>query len=43
MKRKKKRVYLGAESYEDQRVKDFVFALVFLSIGVGCIIAIILL
>tara|TARA_R110002126_G_scaffold261881_1_gene404717 strand:+ start:170 stop:370 length:201 start_codon:yes stop_codon:yes gene_type:complete len=43
MKRKKKRVYLGAESYEDQKVKDFFFALGFLSIGVVCILTIILL
>jgi|TARA_R110000782_G_scaffold48433_2_gene106043 hypothetical protein len=43
MKRKKKRVYLGAESYEDQKVKDFIFALGFLSIGVVCILTIILL
>ena len=42
MKRKKKRVYLGAESYEDQKVKDLAFALLFLTIGVGCILTLIL-
>ena len=42
MKRKKKRVYLGAESYEDQKVKDLVFAIILLSIGLCCILSIII-
>lgn len=42
MKRKKKRVYLGAESYDDQRLKDLAFAVLFLTIGIGFIVALIL-
>ena len=43
MKRKKKKVYLGAASYEDQKVKDLAFAVLFLTIGIGFITALILL
>ena len=43
MKRKKKRVYLGAESHDDQRLKDLAFAVLFLTIGIGFIVALILL
>ena len=42
MKRKNKKVYLGAASYEDQKVKDLAFAILLLMIGVGCILTIIL-
>jgi hypothetical protein len=43
MKRKKKRVYLGAASYEDQKIKDLAFAVLFLTIGIGFIVTLILL
>mgnify|MGYP003626280283 CR=1 len=42
MKRKKKRVYLGARSYEDQKVQDLVFAIILLAIGFCCIASIII-
>ncbi len=42
MKSKKKIVYLGAASYENQKVKDLAFAVLFLTIGIGCILTIIL-
>ena len=42
MERKRKRVYLGAASYENQKVKDLAFAVLFLTIGIGCILTIIL-
>ena len=42
MKRKKKRVYLGAESYEKQKLADLAFAVLFLTIGIGFIVALIL-
>jgi len=42
MKRKKKRVYLGAESYEKQKIADLAFAVLFLTIGIGFIVALIL-
>tara|TARA_R110001606_G_scaffold170391_1_gene315817 strand:- start:132 stop:263 length:132 start_codon:yes stop_codon:yes gene_type:complete len=41
MKRKKKRVYLGAESYEKQKIADLAFAVLFLTIGIGFIVALI--
>ena len=43
MKRKKKRVYLGAASYEKQKIADLAFAVLFLTIGIGFIVALILL
>ena len=43
MKRKKKRVYLGAASYEKQKIADLAFAVFFLTIGIGFIVALILL
>ena len=43
MKRKKKRVYLGAASYEKQKIADLAFAVLFLTIGIGFIAALILL
>ena len=43
MKRKKKRVYLGAASYEKQKIADLAFAVLFLTIGIGFITALILL
>ena len=43
MKRKNKKVYLGAASYEDQKVKDLAFAILFLTIGLGFIVALIVL
>ena len=43
MKRKKKRVYLGAASYEKQKIADLAFAVLFLIIGIGFITALILL
>jgi len=43
MKRKKKKVYLGAASYEKQKIADLAFAVLFLTIGIGFIVALILL
>lgn len=43
MKRKKKKVYLGAASYEKQKIADLAFAVLFLTIGIGFIAALILL
>lgn len=43
MKIKKKRVYLGAASYEKQKIADLAFAVLFLTIGIGFIVALILL
>jgi hypothetical protein len=43
MKRKKKRVYLGAASYEKQKIADLAFAVLFLTIGLGFIVALIVL
>ena len=43
MKRKKKKVYLGAASYEKQKIADLAFAVLFLTIGIGFITALILL
>ena len=43
MKRKKKRVYLGAASYEKQKIADLAFAVLFLTIGIGFIVSLILL
>ena len=43
MKRKKKKVYLGAASYEKQKIADLAFAVLFLIIGIGFITALILL
>ena len=40
--RKKKRVYLGAASYENQKVKDLAFAVLLISIGIACILFVIL-
>tara|TARA_R100000455_G_C6159733_1_gene45505 strand:+ start:93 stop:293 length:201 start_codon:yes stop_codon:yes gene_type:complete len=42
MERKRKRVYLGAASYENQKAKDLAFAVILMMIGVGCILTIIL-
>jgi len=42
MKRKKKRVYLGAASYDNQKLADLAFALLFLTIGIGLIATIII-
>ena len=42
MKRKKKRVYLGAASYERQKIADLAFAVLFFAIGIGFILALIL-
>ena len=43
MKRKKKRVYLGAASYDRQKIADLAFAVLFLTIGLGFIVALIVL
>tara|TARA_E500000318_G_scaffold107721_1_gene117406 strand:- start:376 stop:507 length:132 start_codon:yes stop_codon:yes gene_type:complete len=43
MKRKNKIVYLGAASYEKQKIADLAFAVLFLIIGIGFITALILL
>ena len=43
MKRKNKKVYLGAASYEKQKIADLAFAVLFLTIGIGFITALILL
>ena len=42
MERKRKRVYLGAASYEKQKAKDLAFAVLLLSIGIACILFVIL-
>jgi hypothetical protein len=39
--RKKVPLYLSAESYERQKKKDLLFAIVCLAIGLGCILTII--
>jgi hypothetical protein len=43
MKRKKKKVYSGADSYDRQKIADLAFAVLFLTIGIGFITALILL
>jgi hypothetical protein len=39
--KKKVPLYLGAASYENQKKKDLLFAIVFLALGLGCILTII--
>ena len=43
MKRKKKKVYSGAVSYDKQKIADLAFAVLFLTIGIGFLTALILL
>ena len=42
MERNNKKVYLGAASYEKQKAKDLAFAVLLLSIGIACILFVIL-